>query len=399
MSILTKIKNHKIVLKSFKGIFNTMTMLPKINNLIVFESFNGRQYSDNPRAIYEHMKLNHPEYRMVWSVDKRHKRQFEGLDLDIATRFSLKWLFLLPRSKYWVTNSRFPLWFQKSKRTIYLQTWHGTPLKKLGVDIEDVKMPGTNTESYHKNFLRESKKWDYLISPNEYSSRIFKNAFHFNNTMLETGYPRNDILVTGNNEQFIKKLKTEAKLPLNKKIILYAPTWRDDQHHNKGSYKFDMKLDIKRMKETLGEDHILLLRYHYLVNEKVDLTAFEGFAYDFTTYPDIRDLYLISDVLVTDYSSVFFDYSILKKPIIFYVYDIDNYRDHLRGFYFDLELNSPGPLLKTSEEVLEELVSLNKKGYNVSEKLLAFNNNYAYLEDGKASERVVNEVFRKGRRG
>lgn len=398
MNMLTKIKKNKIVLFGFRTVFNALTFLPKKNDLIIFESFNGRQFSDNPRAIYEYMQQHHPEYRMVWSVDKRHKLKFSEYELDCAVKFSLKWLFLLPQAKYWVTNSRFPLWFRKSKDTVYLQTWHGTPLKKLGTDIEAVKMPGTETNEYHQNFLKEAKKWDYLVSPNKYSSDIFKKAFGFQKEMLESGYPRNDVLVTMNHRQAIEELKVKAKLPLNKKVILYAPTWRDDQHHDIGSYKFDIRLDLAQLKESLGEDHILLLRYHYLVAENINLNGYEGFAYDFSSYSDIRDLYLMSDVLITDYSSVFFDYSILKKPVLFYVYDIENYRDHLRGFYFDLESDSPGPLLRTSEEVVGELLLLQKEGYQATEKLMSFHDRFAYLEDGKASERVVQEVFKTEQR-
>lgn len=375
--------------------FSFISVFPKDKNLIMFESFNGRQYSDSPRAIYEYIKNHHSTYKMVWSVDSRHIQQFKDQQIEYVKKFSLKWLLLMPRAKYWVTNSRFALWMRKSKDTVYLQTWHGTPLKKLGVDIDDVQMPGTNTEDYKKSFLYESGKWDYLISPNRYSTEIFKRAFGFKGKMIESGYPRNDFLINQNHEITIRKLKEKARLPMEKKIVLYAPTWRDDEFYDVGKYKFTVKLDLEQMKKELGDEYIVLLRMHYLVSENLDLSNFENFAYDFSQYEDIRGLYLISDILITDYSSVFFDFAILNKPIIFYVYDIEKYRDQLRGFYFDLEKNSPGPLLKTSKEVIDAIKEIEEKGFSYHENLEKFRQEFNYLEDGKATERVIKEVFNK----
>src|SRR5690625_3166812 len=143
-------------------------------NIIIFESFLGKQYSDNPRAIYEYLQRNHLNKKMYWSVDGKSVHQFKELNIQYVRRFSFKWMFLMNRAKYWVTNSRLPLWIPKSKDTIYLQTWHGTPLKKLATDMDEVHMPGTNTKIYKKNFVTEAQKWDYLISPNAYSTEIFK---------------------------------------------------------------------------------------------------------------------------------------------------------------------------------------------------------------------------------
>src|SRR5690606_16039435 len=145
-------------------------------------------------------------------------------------------------SKYWITNSRLPLWIPKSRRTIYVQTWHGTPLKKLGIDIEEVQMAETTTEKYKREFILESSKWDYLISPNAYSTGIFKRAFNFNKTIIESGYPRNDYLINNNNKTEVNKIKQKLGLPKDKKIILYAPTWRDNQFYSKGHYKFNLNL-------------------------------------------------------------------------------------------------------------------------------------------------------------
>jgi CDP-glycerol glycerophosphotransferase len=389
-SKLLKIKRSKKVKNLYKNVFKLVGMLPAKRNLIVFESFLGKQYSDNPKAIYDYMRINHPNYEMYWSVDPRYSSIFEGKGLKTIRRFSIPWLLKMARAKYWVSNSRLPLWIPKPSHTTYLQTWHGTPLKRLAADMEEVHMPGTNTRKYKENFLKESSRWDYLISPNRYSSEIFARAFGFEKEMIESGYPRNDFLHTNNNEEAILKLKERLNLPLDKKVILYAPTWRDNEFYQKGKYKFNLKLDLERMRKELGEEYIILLRMHYLIAENLDITSYSGFAYDVSHHTDISELYLISDLLITDYSSVFFDYANLKRPMIFFVYDIENYRDTLRGFYFDFESKAPGPLVKTTEEVVDQIKNQDNL---LNENFTAFYNKFCYLEKGESSKRVVKKVF------
>ncbi|HET7578222.1 MAG TPA: CDP-glycerol glycerophosphotransferase family protein [Bacillales bacterium] len=392
-----RFKDSSNFTKGNKMLFKAIGSLPVRKNLVIFESFSGKQYSCNPRAIYEYLQEHHPEYKAYWSVNGKFTELFERRGIPYARRFSLKWLWLMPRARYWVINARMPAWIPKPKHTEYLQTWHGTPLKKLAADMGQVHMPGTNSQKYKKNFLKEAKKWDYLISPNAYSSVIFWRAFQFDQTMIESGYPRNDYLFHNNNPEAIDRLKERCGLPLDKKVILYAPTWRDDQFHGKGRYKFDLDLDLNQMREQLEDEYVVILRMHYLVAEQFDLGPYEGFAYDFSTYEDIRDLYLISDLLITDYSSVFFDYANLKRPIIFYVYDIDRYRDTLRGFYFDIEEQAPGPLVKTTDGVIEAVRNFEDARFALPEAFEAFYNQFCYLECGESSRRVVERVFREER--
>ncbi|MGX1445698.1 CDP-glycerol glycerophosphotransferase family protein, partial [Cytobacillus horneckiae] len=256
-------------------------------------------------------------------------------------------------------------------------------------------MPGTTTEIYKRNFINESKRWDYLISPNTYSTEKFRNAFDFNKDIIETGYPRNDFLYNFNKEETINNIKINLNLSTNKKVILYAPTWRDNEYHNIGKYKFNLQLDLASMQKTIGDDFIILLRMHYLIADKIDLSNFKEFAYDLSNHEDIRELYLISDILITDYSSVFFDYANLKRPIIFYMYDIENYRDSLRGFYFNIEQDAPGPVVKYTEEVIEEVLRLSKDNFELAQNFEVFFSNYCYLESGNSSKNVFNNVFRK----
>ncbi|VEF49606.1 CDP-glycerol:poly(glycerophosphate) glycerophosphotransferase [Bacillus freudenreichii] len=386
-----KKKLKKRLQKVYKKLFKLMAIiLPKNKKLIVFESFLGKQYSDNPRAIYEYLKQHYPDYKMYWSVDKRKIQDLGNQPINIVRRFSVKWLFLMARAKYWVTNCRLPLWVSKPPQTVYVQTWHGTPLKRLGLDMDEVHMPGTNTKKYKRNFAKESAKWDYLISPNSYSTEIFRQAFDFKKKVIESGYPRNDFLIQSNNAVASAKIKNACGIPIDKKVILYAPTWRDNQYYSKGRYKFDLPLDLDVIKEELGNEYIILLRLHYLVSENLDLSGMEDFVYDVSSYGDIRDLYLISDVLVTDYSSVFFDYANLKRPMVFFVHDIEEYRDQLRGFYFDFEKEAPGPLVRTTEGLIEEIRRIEQNGFALCEN---FYQKFCHLEKGKASEQVVKEIF------
>lgn len=394
MSFIRRVKNHRIVKKLCKAVFLFCSCLPPKKKLILFESYSGKQYSCNPRAIYEYMLQNNMDFEMIWSVNKNHTVQFDKGNIPYVKRFSIRWFILLARARYWVTNSRMPLWLPKPKHTIYIQTWHGTPLKKLAGDMKEVHMPGTTTEKYKNNFHLEAQNWDYLLSPNAYSTEIFKRAFQFQKNVVEAGYPRNDCLYVNNNSKTIDALKKKTGLPADKNIILYAPTWRDDQFYSKGRYKLDLQLDLNLLQKKLGSDYIILLRMHYLVAEQFDLAPYKGFVYDFSKHVDINELYLLSDVLITDYSSVFFDYANLKRPIIFYTYDIDSYRDKLRGFYFDLETEAPGPVVMNTEEVLEEILKFEKIGLGeFAEKYQTFYNKYCYLEDGFASKRVVEKIF------
>lgn len=382
----------KILVKVLRKAYRVISKMPRKKNVVVFESFHGKRYSDSPRAIYEYMKKNNPEFQLIWSVDKRSTQLFDELQIPYVKRFSLKWLFLFPRAQYWVNNVRLATWMKRPENTTYLQTWHGTPLKKLGVDIEEVHMPGTKTDKYRKNIIEESKNWSYLVGPNAYSTEILARAFAYKGPMIESGYPRNDLL-TNHTPQQAEKIRQSLHIPTGKKVILYAPTWRDDQFFKKGKYRFEFQFDLNKMKQQYGDDFVLVVRMHYLVAENFDFAAYDGFIIDASNYYDIADLYLISDVLITDYSSVFFDYASLNRPIIFYMYDLDDYRDRLRGFYFDIESEAPGKIVKTEDELFVELNRAVTDGHIDEAKFKHFQDRFCEWEDGKATERVVNRVF------
>ena len=355
---------------------------PKNKKLIVFESFLGRQYSDNPRAIYEYLKRENEDYICYWSVDPKHINKFKDENLKIIKRFTLKWLFVAMRAKYWISNSRIPLWIYKPKGTTYIQTWHGTPLKKLALDMDKINTSWKNPHLYKSDFITESARWDYLISPNSYSTKIFKRAFDFKNEVIESGYPRNDYLINNNTPENIARIKSKIGIPKNKKVILYAPTWRD-------SFSFDLPLSITNLKKSLGDDYFIIVRLHYLVTKTSELIGHDDFIKNVSSYNDINELYLISDILLTDYSSVFFDYAVLQRPIIFYCYDLDEYKNDMRGFYFDFEKEAPGPIVQTTDELIDAVHNIDN--YKLP---LEFVKIFSSLEDGNASKRVVEQIMK-----
>ncbi|WP_368503223.1 CDP-glycerol glycerophosphotransferase family protein [Alkalihalophilus sp. As8PL] len=365
---------------------------PIKSNRIVFESFSGKGYSDNPRAIYEELLAQGQPYEFVWILNDVQK-EIPG-NAKKVRRLSWKYYYYLATSKYWVINARMPNYITKRPETVFLQTWHGTPLKKLAADMKEVRMPGTTTERYKRNFYLDSQKWDYLVSPNDYSTDIFKRAFKFKKEVLDVGYPRNDVLYQKNNPSEISSLKEKMGLPKDKKIILYAPTWRDDEFHKKGQYKFDLKLDLKGMREQLGDDYVLVLRMHYLIADSLNIDGYEGFVYNLSSYDDIAEMYLVSDILITDYSSVFFDFANLKRPILFFTYDLEKYRDTLRGFYFNFTEVAPGPILLEAEEITKAIVSIDHTSQQFEDRFEAFFEEFCHLDDGTASKRIIEEVFR-----
>ena len=261
---------------------------------------------------------------------------------------------------------------------MYIQTWHGTPLKRLANDMKVVRMPGTTTANYKKNFYAEASRWDRLVSPNRYSSDIFKSAFWMDEDRIwEIGYPRNDVLVNRQNDtEYIEQIKRDLNLPADKKVIMYAPTWRDDEFVKKGQYLFDLKINLANLQKEIGDEYVILLRMHYLIANALDLHGYDDFAIDVSNYNDISELYLISDALITDYSSVMFDFGILKRPQFFFAYDIEKYDKGLRGFYMDYMNDLPGEIITDEFKLAEELKQIDQHKVKYQDKIEAFYNDF-----------------------
>ena len=363
----------------------------KLNeNMVFFESFFGKSYTGNPKYIYEAMlKMGlDKKYTFVWSYSGENKDIIPGNPIIVERFKAGDYYKYLALSKYWVNNIIFPIHY-KRKGNIYLQTWHGTPLKKLGYDIT---IPGPEVEG-RENFYSESRNWDYLISSNTYSTEIFKRAFKFEKDVLELGYPINDIFFEENGEK-IKKLKEKFDLPMDKKIILYAPTWKDDEKNDSWEHYFNLEIDLERLHEKFSDEYIILLKMHHLVSENLKIAeSMKDFAIDLSNYDDIQELYILSDILITDYSSVFFDYAHSRRPILFFVPDLEHYISNVRGLYLNMETDMPGPIIKDNDYLIECLENIDDVKEEFKEKYDEFYEEFCSICKGHSSEEIIKKVF------
>jgi CDP-glycerol glycerophosphotransferase len=346
-------------------------------DIALFDSWRGA-YSDNPRAISETLRKRRPELRQVWVAAEPVVPAWA----EPVAFGSRAYLAALGSASYVVTNHSMPGYYRKPRGTAYLQTWHGTPLKRIAFDIRGSELADRR---YFDRLKRDVARWDALVSPNPFSTEIFRRAFRYEGRILETGYPRNDLLTSPAGSARRQAVREALGLADATRAILYAPTWRDE-------WSFDLRLDTGALSRRLGDGHALLLRPH--PNAPVAVSGERGtWTIDVSGEQDIRDLYLAADVLLTDYSSAMFDFAITRKPMLFFTYDLAEYRDVTRGFYFDFEHEAPGPLLATTGEVGDALEDLDAVSARHAQAYEAFRERYSALEDGAAAERVVSAFF------
>lgn len=360
-----------------------------LRDAVLFNSFTGRQYSDSPRAVHEEMVARGLPLDYVWvSGDGQAPVPDSARAVDLWTR---GWYEAMATSRYIVTNQHLPEWFCRREGQVVVQTWHGTPLKRIGFDIADLQFAD---RKYLEKLATEAGNWSHLVSPNSFSTPILRRAFRYSGEMLEIGYPRNDILFA-DRDTVGARVRAELGLPAGKRVVLYAPTWRDDEFYGNGRYKITMHLDLEAAAAQLGDDHVLLIRRHPNVVDEI-VGAGNGFVFDVSAYPDMADLLAVTDVLITDYSSVMFDFANTGRPMLFFTYDLAHYRDKLRGFYFDFEQEAPGPLLSTSQEVVAAIRDIDAVAKSHTERYTAFAARACDLDDGRASARLVDHLLAAG---
>ena len=388
------IKN--ILGKTIKCLYRmTYRFIPTNKKTVLFIAFHGRGYTDNPRSLYEYMikQDRFKDYRFIWAIKNHKQKKIDIAGAKVIEYFSIPYFYYLARSHYCVVNCKLPMYVLKKKNQVYLQTWHGTPLKKLAYDIEVPEgttfyRSGMTEDMMHETYRQDVEKYNYMISPSAFTTEVFQSAFRINKErLIETGYPRNDLLSNYSLEDVLQ-IKKQLGIPLDKKVLLYAPTWRDNSYVTKG-YTFKLEVHFDKWQKALQDDYVVIFKPHYLIVNDFDIDQFKGFVYFVPPEEDIRNLYIISDALITDYSSVFFDYAILNRPIYFYMYDLASYRDELRGFYLDIYQDLPGKIIEDENLLLEEM----KKPFDY-QKMSLFNQKFNNHEDGLASQRVVNIVFR-----
>ena len=353
---------------------------------VVYNAFNGR-YADNPRAIFEAWRRSDPDATHTWLADPRHARGFPTGVLTVPIR-SAAASAALENADLVVANCHTDLdpWRKKGGST-YLQTWHGTPLKRI--HRAAVSQPAPHVMDA---LDAEIGTWDHLLSPSPAATRLLRAAFGYAGSVLETGYPRNDVLNAPDAVVRRQRIRRQLGIPDGTTAVLYAPTYRDDEVFGGDA---PLGLDLQRLTRQLGAGYIVLLRRHYYLGHRQPLTSTTRLR-DVSSEPDIAELYLAADALVTDYSSSIFDFAITGKPIVMFAYDLPHYRDRLRGFTLDLATDLPGPVVADPGELAALLADLRGLRAAGADRYAAFAARYTQLEDGHASRRVLAQLSRAG---
>lgn len=363
-----------------------------LRDAVVYSSFNGRQCSDSPRAIHEELVRRGAPLEHLWVVHDGMVRPACGpsgpATATVLRAGSREHYEALATARYVVANDHFPDFFERRDDQVCLQTWHGTPLKHVGDDI----VSNAPTQRRFDGGVAQPANWQHVLSPNAFSTPILRRAYGVEGEIHETGYPRNDVLAAEGREERTHAVRERLGLPEGVRVVLYAPTFRDHVIDRRGRPRLDLHLDVERLRESVGSDTVVLFRKHHLVVDPAPATA-DGFVRDVTTFPDATELLLAADVLVTDYSSMAFDFANTGRPMLFFAYDLETYRDDVRGLYLDLEAEAPGPVVRTTDELAAALGDLEGIAARHAERYAAFAQRFCALDDGAATARVVERIF------
>ncbi|BCL30197.1 CDP-glycerol glycerophosphotransferase family protein [Streptomyces aurantiacus] len=375
--------------------------LPLKKGLVVFESHLGRQYSDSPKALYEEMRRQGLAFEAVWSYTGSGPAGLPAgfpPDATLVRRWSLPYLKALARAEFWVDNQSYPLKLTKRPGTTYIQTWHGSALKRMGFDEPQWKLRTRHAQAEQQRVL---DRFDRFLIRSEHDVRTLARAFRLKErTLLRVGYPRNDALVrarareveTGARER--GPLAAELGIPDDRAVLLYAPTFRQ---HGGRQRRFELPFDVERFADEFGDRYVLLVRSHYL-NHVVLPPSVRGRVVDVSAHHDVTPLLALADGLITDYSSVMFDYALLGRPMFFFAYDYEEYVHEGRGTYFDLLERAPGPVARTEEELYVALASLDEQAVKYAEAREGFVAEFGEYDQGTAAQSIVDQFFSQWRR-
>ncbi|EEY71438.1 glycosyl/glycerophosphate transferase involved in teichoic acid biosynthesis TagF [Grimontia hollisae CIP 101886] len=333
---------------------------------IIFESFNGKFICDSPLYLLISLNKKKCNLEIVIVFDSQIKTKItaeNGNKIQWVKFGTFQYYREYFTSKYWVANCRLPFLLFKKNNQVLFQTWHGTPLKRLGFDIEIDNHPTSSLKSIQQAYRIEGKRTDYFLSNSSYLTEKLKSAFCLKeNQILEFGLPRNDLLLGElENQQLIQQLKNRLELPLGKRVLLYAPTYRDVNYLN-GEYFTRNLLDVENFVDTFGDEYVLMFRGHYFTSNIKSNSSF----IDVSKYPNITELLLITDVLVTDYSSIMFDFSLTNRNIFLFQTDYRDYSNNIRGVYFDIRQVVPDICCDTVEELIKKIMSCDTHTSNSS---------------------------------
>ncbi len=374
--------------------YHELQKLPIDDELVVFEALEGRGYADSPRYIHEELRRRGLPLRAVWSHSGSRSSYPE--DVELIRRGGWEYVRTVARARYWVDTHGFPVLFTKRPGTRYLQTWHGQAFKHMGFDIPELRLASPDRQREHRAMVA---RWDALISPSPEFERTFVRANGYTGELLRTGLPRNDALVRWNDPaQRDRAADTRERLqiPDGRKVLLYAPTFRDGARGSGDSVRVDLA-ELVGAPGRLGEEWTIVVRPHYY--DRFTVPRELGHAVrDGREFTDLNDLMLASDALLTDYSSVMFDYANLGRPILLYADDYEEYRSASRGAYYDLAAIAPGPMLRTTGELAAALRDLTEVRERWAEAYARFQARFNPYETGRSSKAVVDLFFERGPR-
>ncbi|CAL9527023.1 hypothetical protein SUDANB6_03974 [Streptomyces sp. enrichment culture] len=366
-------------------------LLPIRKGTVVFESHLGKQYSDSPRAIYEELRRRGVPIKAIWSYAGNRPVGFPE-DVELVRRWSWPYLRALAQAEFWIDNQGFPLKLSKRPETTYIQTWHGSALKRMGFDEPKYRiMP----EHEQRAYQRAIDRFDYFVVRGEHDEQTLARAYRIpEEKLLRTGYPRNDALVRARDsaspDPAAQELAERLGIRQDRPVVLYAPTFRAQE--NGKVRKFEFPFDVEEFADRFGDRFTLLIRTHYLNNVTLPPSV-AGRVVNVSEEPDITPVLLLSDVLITDYSSVMFDYALLQRPMVFYTYDWDEYVENSRGTYFDLREQAPGPVADTAEELFDVLSDLDALASGCEGRIKEFMTQYGEYDRGDAAARIVDRFF------
>ncbi|WP_306187879.1 MULTISPECIES: bifunctional glycosyltransferase family 2 protein/CDP-glycerol:glycerophosphate glycerophosphotransferase [unclassified Streptomyces] len=368
-----------------------LTRLPVRKGTVVFESHLGKQYSDSPRAIYEELRRRGTPITPIWAYAGERPQGFPK-DVELVRRWSWGYLRALAQAEYWIDNQGYPLRLTKRPETTYIQTWHGSALKRMGFDEPGLRML---SEPEQRSYQQALDRFDHFVVRSEHDVRTLARAYRIpEHKLLRTGYPRNDALVRARQgaapDPEAQRLAERLGIDPGRRVLLYAPTFRAAPD---GRVKdFEFAFDVEDFAARFGDEYTLLVRAHYL-NRLTLPPSVAGRVVDVSAEPDITPLMLLADALITDYSSVMFDYALLQRPIVFYAHDWEDYAQDTRGTYFDLLAEAPGPVPRTAEELFDVLGDLSTVGAAHEARLKEFVDKYGEYDRGDAAAQIVDRFF------
>jgi CDP-glycerol glycerophosphotransferase len=370
---------------AYRGYYHLQLRRPVDQRLALYGAYWFRGVTCNPGAIYAKARELAPDVRGLWVVSRARAAQMPpGVDYVVAG--TPAYFRAVARARYLVNNVNWPNDIRKRRGTTHVMTHHGTPLKKMGLD--QVDHPAGATDKRFAAQMKRADRWDFSVTSNAHTTIAWDGAYPCRYETLEVGYPRNDRLATAKPAE-AAAIRRRLGIAPDEKVVLYAPT------HREWLPPGAPLMDVEDFAHRLGPGHVLLVRAHYFhVPPRRGGGDFPrvGQLIDVSAYPVVEDLYLAADVLVTDYSSLMFDYGVLDRPIVIYAPDWAAYRD-LRGVYFDLMAEPPGAVATTYADLVDTFASGAYADDRAGKARAHFRSRFCYLDDGGAAERVVRRVL------